>query len=182
MSLNPVQFGTEVIDQFRRYLMTTFPIADPEMEKQVRQNLRHEVGGERIIAKGPRDIPEYPPVAMREALINTIAHTDYSLRGMQIMLAIYSNRLELQNPGTPPFGMTLKDLENGISRIRNPVIARVLRELEHMETWGSGYKRIKEYCLLDKKLLEMTIPEKPNSPKQKYRTTKAGRQVLNRDI
>lgn len=53
MSLNPVQFGTEVIDQFGRYLMTTFPIADREMEEQVRQHLRHDVGGERMIAKGP---------------------------------------------------------------------------------------------------------------------------------
>ena len=34
MSLNPVQFGAEVIDQFGRYLMTTFPIADPGMEQQ----------------------------------------------------------------------------------------------------------------------------------------------------
>jgi len=53
VSLNPVQFGTEVIDQFGRYLMTTFPIADPGMEEQVRRHLRHDLGGERLIAKGP---------------------------------------------------------------------------------------------------------------------------------
>ena len=53
MSLNPVQFGSEVIDQFGRYLLTTFPIADEAMEKQVREHLRHDVGGERLTAKGP---------------------------------------------------------------------------------------------------------------------------------
>ena len=53
MSLNPVQFGTEVIDQFGRYLMTTFPIADKAMAAQVREHLTHDVGGERLIAKGP---------------------------------------------------------------------------------------------------------------------------------
>ncbi|MFH1532056.1 MAG: DEAD/DEAH box helicase [Pseudomonadota bacterium] len=53
MSLNPVQFGSEVIDQFGRYLLTTFPIADEAMEKQVKEHLRHDVGGERLIAKGP---------------------------------------------------------------------------------------------------------------------------------
>ena len=53
MSLNPVQFGTEVIDQFGRYLMTTFPIADPTMESQVKSHLRHDIGGKRLIAKGP---------------------------------------------------------------------------------------------------------------------------------
>jgi len=52
-TLNPVQFGAEVIDQFGRYLMTTFPIADDGMEKQVQQQLRHDVGGKRLIAKGP---------------------------------------------------------------------------------------------------------------------------------
>ncbi len=53
MSLNPVQFGAEVIDQFGRYLMTTFPIADQDMEAQVREHLRHDIGGERLIAKDP---------------------------------------------------------------------------------------------------------------------------------
>ena len=53
MTLNPIQFGTEVIDQFGRYLRTTFPIADQEMEAQVRDHLKHDVGGERLIAKGP---------------------------------------------------------------------------------------------------------------------------------
>jgi len=51
--LNPVQFGSEVVDQFGRYLLTTFPIADPDMERQVKEQLRHDVGGERLIAKGP---------------------------------------------------------------------------------------------------------------------------------
>ena len=53
MSLNPVQFGTEVIDQFGRYLMTTFPIADSAMAAQVREHLTHGVGGDdRLIGKG----------------------------------------------------------------------------------------------------------------------------------
>jgi len=53
MSLNPVQFGNEVIDQFGRYLLTTFPIADERMEQQVRKALRPDVGGKRLTAKGP---------------------------------------------------------------------------------------------------------------------------------
>jgi len=53
VTLNPVQFGTEVIDQFGRYLLTTFPIADRSMAAQVREHLKHDIGGERLIAKGP---------------------------------------------------------------------------------------------------------------------------------
>lgn len=62
------------------------------------------------------------------------------------MVAIFSNRLEIQNPGTLPFPMTLDDLKRGVSRIRNPVITRVLRELDFMEEWGTGYRRISEDC------------------------------------
>ncbi|HKV12540.1 MAG TPA: ATP-binding protein, partial [Thermoanaerobaculia bacterium] len=51
------------------------------------------------------------------------------------------------NPGLLAFGMTLEDLRAGVSRIRNPVIARVFRELGLMEKWGSGYKRIAEDCV-----------------------------------
>lgn len=53
MSLNPVQFGTQVVDQFGRYLMTIFPIADDHMAKQVKRHLTHGVGGERYLSKGP---------------------------------------------------------------------------------------------------------------------------------
>lgn len=49
MSLNPVQFGTEVVDQFGRYLMTTFPIADPRMEAQVREALNCETQDSSLI-------------------------------------------------------------------------------------------------------------------------------------
>ncbi len=100
----------------------------------------------RIESMRREDIPEYPQVALREGLTNAIAHTDYTQRGMQIMVAIFSNRLEIQNPGTLPFPMTLDDLKRGVSRIRNPVITRVLRELDFMEEWGTGYRRISEDC------------------------------------
>ena len=53
---------------------------------------------------------------------------------------------ELQNPGMMPFGMTIDDFKAGVSRIRNPVIARVFRELDLMEEWGSGYRRIQDDC------------------------------------
>ncbi len=53
MSLNPVQFGKDVIDQFGRYLLTTFPIADERLARQVRDKLRHTIGSESLLYKGP---------------------------------------------------------------------------------------------------------------------------------
>lgn len=92
------------------------------------------------------DVPEYPPGAVREALVNAIAHRDYSMTDMPIRLAIFSDRLEIESPGTLPYGMTIEALKLGMSRPRNRVIARILRELEIMEAWGSGYRRMREDC------------------------------------
>jgi ATP-dependent DNA helicase RecG len=99
-----------------------------------------------IISVHRKDISEYPLVAVREALVNALVHTDYSFIGAQIQVAIFDGRLEIQNPGMLPFGFTLEDLKTGVSRIRNKVIARVFHELKLMEQWGSGYKRIIEAC------------------------------------
>ena len=92
------------------------------------------------------NIPEYPPGAVREALVNAIAHRDYSMTDMSIRLAIFSDRLEIESPGTLPHGMTVDQLKGGMSRPRNRVIARILRELDIMEAWGSGYRRMREDC------------------------------------
>jgi len=92
------------------------------------------------------DIPAYPGYAIREILVNSIVHCDYSLTGMRIMVAVFSDRLEIQSPGLLPFGMTLEDFKTGFSRIRNRVIVRTFKELGLMEEWGSGYKRVCDFC------------------------------------
>ncbi len=53
MTLNPIQFGKDVIDQFGRYLLTTFPLADPELGEQFRRGLSYEPGSGDRLAKGP---------------------------------------------------------------------------------------------------------------------------------
>lgn len=93
-----------------------------------------------------RDIPEYPVEGVREVLINALTHANYEIPGMRIFVAIYDDKLEIQNPGIMPPGMSIEQFKAGVSKIRNPVIARVFGELELVEEWGSGYKRIKEEC------------------------------------
>ncbi|MBM4457752.1 MAG: DeoR family transcriptional regulator [Chloroflexi bacterium] len=114
-----------------------------ETPKFIRRNTRLAA---RIVTMRRQDIPEYPEVALREVLVNAVAHADYSLTGMRIRIAIYANRLEVENPGMLPFGMTLEDLKAGVSRIRNRVIVRVLRELGLVEEWGTGYRRVTQAC------------------------------------
>jgi ATP-dependent DNA helicase RecG len=87
-------------------------------------------------------VPEYAPVTVRELLLNAIAHTDYALAGSQILVAIFDDRLEIQNPGSFVYGSTVETIKQGISRVRNRAIVRILRELHLMEILGSGYERI----------------------------------------
>jgi predicted HTH transcriptional regulator len=96
-----------------------------------------------------RDIPEYPIDGIRETLTNALVHANYEISGTRIFVAIYDDKLEIQNPGIMPPGMSIEQFKAGVSRIRNPVIARIFSELELVEEWGSGYKRIREACQKD---------------------------------
>jgi predicted HTH transcriptional regulator len=75
-----------------------------------------------------------------------VVHADYALRGAPIRLAIFDDRLEVENPGLLPFGLTLDDLPRGISKLRNRVIARTFQALGLIEQWGSGIQRMMAAC------------------------------------
>lgn len=62
-------------------------------------------------------------------MFNAIAHSDYSLIGMRIQVAIYANRMEIQSPGMLPFGMTLDDLQAGLLSFRIRVFQRRRRPM-----------------------------------------------------
>lgn len=87
-----------------------------------------------------------PPVAVRETIINAIAHADYAQRGAPIRIAVFDDRLEVENPGLLPFGLTIDDLPRGVSKLRNRVIGRVFHALGLVEQWGSGIQRMTAAC------------------------------------
>ena len=89
---------------------------------------RHTIHAAEIGRVHRKDIPEYPPAAVREAVINAVVHADYSLGGMNIKVAIFDDRMEILNPGMLPFGLTIEAALAGVSKLRNRVIGRVFRE------------------------------------------------------
>ncbi|MEZ6196791.1 MAG: ATP-binding protein [Planctomycetota bacterium] len=107
---------------------------------------RHTRTGMEIEGSRRRDRPEYPPVAIREAIVNAVAHADYSQTGSPIRLAVFDDRLEIENPGLLPFGLTIEDVMDGVSKLRNRVIGRVFHELGLIEQWGSGVQRMLSSC------------------------------------
>ena len=87
-----------------------------------------------------------PMVALREAIINAIVHADYAEHGAPIRVAVFDNRIEVENPGILPFGLTIEDIRKGVSKLRNRVIGRVFHELGLIEQWGSGIQRMSAAC------------------------------------
>jgi ATP-dependent DNA helicase RecG len=88
----------------------------------------------------------FPPDAVRESVINAVVHADYSQRGSPIRISIFDDRLVVENPGLLPFGLTMEDIQQGISKLRNRVIGRVFRDLGLIEQWGSGIHRMNRAC------------------------------------
>ena len=88
------------------------------------------------------DIPEYPFEAIREAIINAIAHRDYNRRGAPIMVAIFDDRIEVRNPGGLLPGLNIKKLE-GNHVTRNEAVCNIFHETRDMERYGTGIGKMK---------------------------------------
>ena len=93
------------------------------------------------------EIPEIPVDAIREALLNSFCHKDYS-SGESNEVAIYKDRVEIYNPGTFPEGLEPQDYIERVERPvrRNPKIARILYYSKDIESFGTGLKRIADAC------------------------------------
>lgn len=90
------------------------------------------------------DIPEYPFEAIREAVINAIAHRDYNRRGAPIMVSIFDDRIEVRNPGGLLPGLNIKKLE-GKHATRNEAICNIFHETMDMERYGTGITKMKRF-------------------------------------
>jgi predicted HTH transcriptional regulator len=136
--------GTDRADLVDRAELTDYPVLAIEQAVGfVERNTRLGMAVGRVRR---RDLPAVPPAALREALVNAVAHADYAQRGAPIRVAVFEDRIEVENPGILLPGLTLDDLRDGVSRVRNRVIARTLKELGLVEQWGTGVQRMVAAC------------------------------------
>lgn len=86
-----------------------------------------------------REIPEYPPAALREAIANAVAHRDYSpyVRGSYIQIRMFADRLEIQSPGGLFGNVTVENIEEEQST-RNARLMRLMEDVHIVENRGSG--------------------------------------------
>ena len=110
----------------------------------IQRNTRQEVR----ITGAPQHhaTPEYPEVAIREAVINAICHRDYTSTATT-QVRIHDSRLDVWNPGELPLGLTIDSLYGEHSSLpRNRLLKETLARAGVGERWGTGTTRIVEAC------------------------------------
>lgn len=92
------------------------------------------------------EIPEYPYEAIREALLNAVAHRDYSIHA-PIQMRVYNDRIDIWDNGALLSGLSFDDLKKTHSSIlRNPIISNVFFRAGFVEAWGKGTTNIVDEC------------------------------------
>lgn len=89
-------------------------------------------------------IDEYPEEAIREALVNALAHRDYSITSAPITFYIYREKIEIKSPGRLVFPLKVSDLEKHEPIHRNKFICSIFSNTEYMEHIGTGIKRMND--------------------------------------
>jgi len=110
---------------------------------------KHTFHPHRTVGLNNVRLDEYPEVALREVLINALAHRDYADATRKILLRVFSDRIEVSSPGYPLKPLTLAKLEKGNYRpcSRNPLITQTLALMHHMEQRGTGFARMRDAML-----------------------------------
>ena len=84
---------------------------------------------------------DYPFESIREAVVNAIAHRDYTITVTDIELSIYEDRLEIVSPGRLPNTVTVDKMRTGYRATRNELIKEILRDYAYIEATGLGVPR-----------------------------------------
>ena len=131
--------GTEVakpIPSYQVYKGTAFELVDQSVDF-VLSKINRSIGTRAESARAPRTY-EIPAEVVTEAIVNAVAHRDYTGNGsVQVML--FSDRLEVRNPGRLPAPLTLEKLRQAHSSVPgNPLLAESLYLTEYIERMGTG--------------------------------------------
>lgn len=139
--------GTEVrkpIPFYQVYKGTVFDLVDQAVNF-VLSKIDLAVGTRELSTQAPVEY-EIPPKVVREAIVNAIAHRDYTSNGsVQVML--FADRLEVWNPGTLPPPLTLEKLRVPHGSVPgNPLLAEPLYLTKYIERMGTGIRDMIELC------------------------------------
>ncbi len=83
---------------------------------------------------------EYPESVIREVVVNALVHRDYSIAGTDILLSVFSDRLEAQSPGRLPNTVTPEGMKLGRRYARNQTLVNVMRDYGYVDARGMGIR------------------------------------------
>ena len=129
--------AVEIIDS--RFVTSTILENLREAEDFIKKNTRTAFKMGKLQRE---EVPEYPPKATREALVNALTHRDYFSRD-SVQINIFDDRIEFINPGGLPAGLT-RQLLGTLSIQRNPVTYRLMRDQKLVEGMATGVPRMRE--------------------------------------
>ena len=116
-------------------------VVESGLVEQALDFVRRNTVPEASIVDGRRvDHPAYPETVLREAIVNALVHRDYSIIGTDIMLSIYSDRLEVQSPGRLPNTVSLDGIKIGMRYARNQNLVNVMRDYRYVDFRGMGVR------------------------------------------
>ncbi len=82
----------------------------------------------------------FPLEAVRESIVNAVAHRDYTISVTDIEVSLYSDRLEVISPGRLPNTVTVEKMKQGYRAARNELIKEILRDYGYVEHRGMGVR------------------------------------------
>jgi len=131
--------GPTMGDEFLRHDASgTLPDQIRQAETFVSANMRR---GMRIKGFTREETTEYPLSVVREAIVNAVAHRDYSIRGEGIRVLMFSDHLEVYSPGRLPGHVTLSNMKTERFS-RNEAIVQILSDMGFVERLGYGIDRM----------------------------------------
>ncbi len=80
----------------------------------------------------------YPEESLREAIVNAVAHRDYTISGMDIRVDIYPDRLAIESPGRLPNTVSIDSIRLGAKYYRNQILVQYLKEAGFMDLHSLG--------------------------------------------
>ncbi|HSJ59072.1 MAG TPA: ATP-binding protein [Anaerolineae bacterium] len=131
--------GRKMEDSFvKEEVRGTLPEQIRQAEAFVLANMRR---GVRLVGLERVEETEYPAEAVREAIVNAVAHRDYQIRGDEIRVLLFADRVEFYSPGRLPGHVTVENLVRERFS-RNEIIVQILSDMGFIERLGYGIDRM----------------------------------------
>lgn len=125
--IKDVTFEGRILDQIQKTI--------DYLETQVKE---HSYLGEDGLFKTDR---EYPKFVIQEMTVNSVCHRDYSIKGTEIQIKMFDDRLVFETPGKLP-GIVRTDNIRHTHFSRNPKIAEYLKAYDYVKEFGEGVDRM----------------------------------------